>query len=187
MSVLLDLFWTFFRVSLLAFGGLFGVLPQVERQAVHEHGWVTHEQFVQAYVFSQFLPGPNSAMLPLIGYLVAGWPGFAAAFAGVYLGPVVLMGLAYGVYRRYRDVAWVHRAELAMRPVVLGLIGASAARLWWTESTSLGPHADAARILAVPLTAGVMLAYARGWLGPFTLLFAMGIAWWGLLRLLALL
>lgn len=187
MSVLLDLFWTYFRVSVLAFGGLFGVLPQVERQTVDVHGWVTHDQFVQAYVFSQFLPGPNSAMLPLIGYLVAGWPGFGAAFAGVYVGPVLLMGLVYGVYRRYRDVMWVRRAELAMRPVVLGLIGASAARLWWTESTSAGPHPDAARILALPLTAAAMLAYARGWLGPFTLLFAMGLAWWALLRVLAVL
>ncbi len=185
MTVLLEIFWTFFRVSVLAFGGVFGVLPQIERNVVDQHGWITHEQFVQTYVLSQFLPGPNSAMLPLIGYLVAGWPGFTAGFVGIYGGPIVLMGLSYGLYRRYRDLLWVRRAELAMRPVVLGLIGASAVKLWWTESAVAGPHADAARILAIPLTAGAITAYLRGWLGPFTLLFAMGIAWWLLVRLLA--
>lgn len=184
MTVLLEIFWAFFRLGVLAFGGVFGVLPQIERQAVGQHGWVTHDEFVRAYVFSQFLPGPNSAMLPLVGYLAAGWPGFAAGFLGIYLGPVVVMGLAFLLYRRYRDVAWVRRAELAFRPVVLGLIGASAAKLWWTESTLPGTEGALVRVLALPLSAAGIAAYARGWLGPFTLLFAMGIAWSALVRLL---
>lgn len=183
MMILLEIFWVFFRVSVFSFGGIFGLLPQIERAVVDEHGWITREQFIQAYGLSQFLPGPNSMLCPLIGYLAAGWPGFAAGFLGLYLAPVVIMGLVFTVYRRYRSLVWVRRAELAMRPVVLGLVGASAARLWWIDSAGPGPDAAVGRLIALPLTAAAIVAYVRGWLGPLTVLFAMGVAWWLVARL----
>ncbi|NUM89597.1 MAG: chromate transporter, partial [Bdellovibrionales bacterium] len=62
----LDIFLVFFRLSLLSFGGVFGVLPELERMVVVEQGWLTSEKFLQAYVVGQFVPGPNMAMCPLV-------------------------------------------------------------------------------------------------------------------------
>jgi chromate transporter len=70
----LRLFWMFFKVSLVAFGGVFGVLPELQR-GIAENGWMTPAQFVQAYAVSQFVPGPNMAMTAVVGYAVDGVPG----------------------------------------------------------------------------------------------------------------
>ncbi len=185
MSLLLDIFLAFFRISLLSFGGIFGVLPQMERIVVVEHGWLTHERFVQAYVLSQFLPGPNSAMCALIGYWVDGWAGFAAGFLGMYLVPVLLMGLACPLFGKYRSLEPVRKAEMALRPVVLGLVSASAARLWWLEAAGPGAMPGLFRALAVPITAAGIAAYWRGRLGPFQLILGAGAIWWALGTLLA--
>src|SRR5262249_2641918 len=67
----------FGRLGLLAFGGGLGVLPEMERQAVEIHGWVTHREFVDAFAFSQVTPGPGMLMVVVIGFRTAGLAGAA--------------------------------------------------------------------------------------------------------------
>jgi len=131
----LKIFWIFFKISLLSFGGIFGVLPALEHMLVTEQAWLTHEQFYQSYVMAQFLPGPNMAMCPLIGYWVDGWKGFLAGFLGIYTAPFLIMAFAYWFYNRYRELQSIKKAEMAIRPVIIGLILASCARLWWVQTT----------------------------------------------------
>ncbi len=185
MSLSLDIFLVFFRLGLLSFGGVFGILPQIERLVVDDRGWLTHERFVQAYVLSQFLPGPNSSMCALIGYWVNGWGGFAAGFLGIYSVPLLLMGIAGPLFRRYRDLEPVRKAEMALRPVVLGLVSASAARLWWLEAAGTGGTPALFRALALPITVAGIAAYWKGRLGAFQLIAGVGVIWWSLSSLLA--
>lgn len=166
---LLGLFWIFFRLGLVSFGGVFSVLPELQRALV-DGGLVTPEGFVQAFVLGQVVPGPNMAMCTVIGWHVAGPAGALAAFLGIYSGPVAMMGAAYAVYHRWRAVTWVRRLELAMRPVVLGLLAASAASLMWTAAG--GRHVLA---IAVAVLVGVLAARTR--LGALSLLFVGAAAW----------
>ena len=172
---LLGLFWIFFRVGLVSFGGVFSVLPELQRALV-DGGFVTPEGFVQAFVLGQVVPGPNMAMCTAIGWHVAGAAGAVAAFVGIYSGPVMMMGAAYAVYHRWRNVTWVRRLELAMRPVVLGLLGASALSLMWTAAAR--QHLLA---LGVALVTGIVAVRTR--LGALALLFVGG-ATWSVLQLL---
>jgi chromate transporter len=172
---LLGLFWIFFRLGLVSFGGVFSVLPELQRALV-DGGLVTPEGFVQAFVLGQVVPGPNMAMCTVIGWHVAGLAGALVAFVGIYSGPVAIMGAAYALYHRWRDVTWVRRMELAMRPVVLGLLAASALTLMWTAAA--GRYWQA---LGVALLVGVLAATTR--LGALTLLFV-GAAGWSLGQLL---
>ena len=165
----LALFWIFFRLGLVSFGGVFSVLPELQRALV-DGGLVTPEGFVQAFVLGQVVPGPNMAMCMVIGWHVAGPAGALAAFVGIYSGPVAMMGGAYAVYHRWRAVSWVRRMELAMRPVVLGLLAASAASLMWTAAGS--HHALA---VAVAVLVGVLAVKTR--LGALSLLFVGALAW----------
>ena len=166
---LLALFWIFFRVGLVSFGGVFSVLPELQRALV-DGGLVTPEGFVQAFVLGQVVPGPNMAMCTVIGWHVAGPAGALVAFLGIYSGPVAMMGAAYAAYHRWRAVIWVRRLELAMRPVVLGLLAASAAALMWTAA---GAHHVLA--LGVAVVVGALAAKSR--LGALSLLFVGAAAW----------
>ena len=166
---LVGLFWIFFKVGLASFGGVFSVLPELQRALV-DGGFITPQGFVQAFVLGQVVPGPNMAMCTAIGWHVAGPAGALAAFVGIYSGPVAMMGAAFAVYHRWRDVTWVRRLELAMRPVVLGLLGASAVSLMWTAANGQGVLA-----LAVAVVVGFLAAKTR--LGALALLFVGAVAW----------
>lgn len=166
----LQLFWTFFRVSLVAFGGVFGALPELQRGIV-ERGWMTSEQFVQSYAVGQFVPGPNMAMCALIGYQVDGIPGAIAGFLGIYATPLMFMGIAALVFARYGQVAWVRRVELAVRPIVFGLIASSALGLMWQQGRENLP-------LALLLGGAGIALYLTGKLGALRTIFLVGLAWW---------
>ncbi|HET9037374.1 MAG TPA: chromate transporter [Myxococcaceae bacterium] len=166
---LLALFWIFFRLGLVSFGGVYAVLPELQHALV-DGGLVTPEGFIQAFVLGQVVPGPNMAMCTVIGWHLAGPAGALVAFVGIYSGPVAMMGAAYAVYHRWRGVIWVRRLELAMRPVVLGLLSASAASLMWTAAGR--EHVLA---LGVAVLVGVLATRTR--LGALSLLFVGAAAW----------
>lgn len=175
MALNFEIFWVFFRLGLVSFGGVLGVLPELERQIVHERYWMDSQQFVQAFVMGQFVPGPNMAMCAILGYWVNGWSGAVAAFFGIYSGPTVLMGVAYGLYRRWRSNDSVRRAERAVRPVILGLMLASLVRLWWIQASAEGL---AGGLASVVLIAAGVFVYYRDWLKGLPLIFASGALWW---------
>lgn len=173
---LLALFWIFFRIGLVSFGGVFSVLPELQRALVDD-GLITQEGFLKAFVLGQVVPGPNMAMCTVIGWHVAGLAGAVVAFVGIYSGPVAIMGAAYAGYHRWRNVTWVRRLELAMRPVVLGLLAASAASLMWTAA---GTHHVLALLVAAVV--GVLAATTR--ISALAVLFVGAVAWSVGLRLL---
>lgn len=169
--IYLQLFWTFFRIGMIAFGGVFGVLSQLEQAVVVEHGWVTHQQFVEAFVVGQFVPGPNIAMCPLLGFQIAGFGGWLAAFLGIYCVPVLMMALAYRLYTQYREVSWVRRFELSLRPLVLGLILASAITLFWQQAFAFPAFALGLTVFGIVLNASDRL-------GPLRILLGLGVLYW---------
>jgi chromate transport protein ChrA len=178
MALSLDIFWIFFKISLMAVGGgINAVLPQLEQIIVISRGWISHDQFMQSYVIAQFVPGPNIAMCPLIGYWVNGWPGFIAGFLGIYSGPILLIALVSLIYSRYRGLVWVRRSEIALRPLSLGLLSASLLRFWWIQ-TDPGHHTIIFRISAALFTIVGLALYFRKRITSIHLIFLMGGVWW---------
>jgi chromate transporter len=116
------IFWLCFRTSLVSFAGVYGALPEYSRLFVQERSWILPEQLMQDYVVAQAMPGPNMVLAVMLGYRAAGPVGAAAAFAGTYVPPLLLMSSAVALLARYRRVTWVRRAELAVRPVIVGLM-----------------------------------------------------------------
>jgi chromate transporter len=155
MQALLDLFVTFAYLGLISAGGTMTIIPEMERQVVVVHGWLTHQAFVEAYALGQFAPGPNMLHVFLIGYRVAALPGALAAGLGMF-GPtsIALAGVAH-VATRPRPPRWVVSFQEAMGPVTIGLMAAAA----WT----LGR--DNVRTAFLALICGLAaVAMVRKWL-----------------------
>jgi chromate transporter len=131
------LFFGSLKMSLISFGGVFGVLPVFEQLIVTQNQWVTHREFVDAFALAQFVPGPNVVMFPYLGYRIAGVSGLVASFAGIYLPPFFgMLGLAWS-YQRVRKWNWVRQAERALRPIIIGLLISSLLRFLGNEISTL--------------------------------------------------
>ncbi len=140
------------QLSLVAVGGVAPVLPEMQRQVVEVHGWVTAPEFAALYALAQAAPGPNMLVSTLVGWHVAGWPGALAATGGMIGPSSVLTWAVSGAWHRFRDRPWRAMLQAGLGPVTVGLVAAGAALL--AASTSQG-WPTAAITLAV--TAALLL------------------------------
>ena len=83
--IILRLFFTFFVIGLVSFGGGYGMIPLIE-DTVLANGWLTEQAFVSLIAVSESTPGPLAVnMATYIGSTVGGFIGALAATIGVVL------------------------------------------------------------------------------------------------------
>lgn len=148
-SVLLDLAIVFGQMSLLAFGGANSVIPEMQRQVVDVHHWMTPHDFAALYALAQAAPGPNMMVVSLVGWRVAGVPGALVTTGSVLLPSSILTLFVAGIWYRFKDAAWRKALQAGLQPVTAGLIMASAALL--IVSTTVDWTAGLVTIIAAAL------------------------------------
>lgn len=125
MSLLIDLFISFFLVAFVSFGGATAVIPEIYRIVVTEHAWMTAQTFTELFAIAQAAPGPNVLIVTLIGQYVAGWPGALATTLAMCLPMSMLVGILFKHWDRLQH--WRGRAaiQLGVAPLAVGLVLAS--------------------------------------------------------------
>lgn len=147
----------FAQLSLIAVGGVNTVLPELQRQVVDVHHWMSNGEFVALYGLAQAAPGPNMLVSTLIGYRVAGLAGALAATAALIRPPIVLSFVTAHLWHRFRDRPWRRRVQAGLTPVTAGLVMSAAVLLCMTTmTTSQGAISLGAAALSLA-TAGVLL------------------------------
>ncbi|PUA16976.1 chromate transporter [Glaciimonas sp. PCH181] len=126
-AVLLSLAAIFAELSLLAFGGGNTILPEMQRQVVHVHHWMTAQDFSAMFALAQAAPGPNMMVVTLVGWHVAGWPGVLVTSLAKFGPSSILTGITLHFWRRFKDAPWRKTIQAGLVPVTVGLVAASAA------------------------------------------------------------
>jgi chromate transporter len=149
MSALIELAVVYARFSLLTFGGANAVLPEMQRQVVDVHHWMTARDFAALFALAQAAPGPNMMVVSLIGWRVAGLRGALVATASVAAPSSILTLIVSGAWYRFKDSPWRQALQAGLQPVTAGLIMASAALL--IRSTSVDWTAAAVTVVTAAL------------------------------------
>jgi chromate transporter len=136
MSTLGQLAVVYGQLSLLAFGGANAVIPEMQRQVVDVHHWMSAHDFAALFALAQAAPGPNMMVVSLVGWRVAGFWGAIVTTGSVALPSSVLMLLVTGVWYRFKDANWRKALQAGLLPVTVGLIAASAALLIETTTVN---------------------------------------------------
>ncbi len=137
---LTELFRAFVIVSLSGFGG---ALPWARRMIVEQRGWMTTQEFNEAFALSQFLPGPNLVNFSVVfGLRFGGARGAAVALAGLMGPPLVIVTVLGMLYARFGDIEVLGRILVGISAAAAGLliavVGKMAAPLFVTRWNS-GP------------------------------------------------
>lgn len=114
-----NIFISFFRSSMLGFGGGPSTIPLVHKEVVETYDWMNDEEFADVLAIGNTLPGPiMTKMAGYIGYKVGGTFGMLNALAAAVLPTVLIMITLIGVLIAYRDTAVVQGMTQAIAPVV---------------------------------------------------------------------
>ncbi len=126
MSLLLQLAALFAKLSLLAVGGAGATVPEMAREAVHVHHWLTPAQFAQLYAISNSAPGPNVLIATILGAHVAGVAGGIVATLAMILPSCALAVLVNRQLERHAGARWRRVLQAALLPITAGLLMAAA-------------------------------------------------------------
>lgn len=86
-----DLFFTFFKIGALTFGGGYAMIPLMQNEIISQ-GWLTQAEFLNIVAIAEMTPGPiaiNSATF--VGYQYGGVAGAAMATFGVVAPSIIIM------------------------------------------------------------------------------------------------
>lgn len=126
LGLLLTIASIFLRIGAVTFGGGYVMVPLIEAEVVHQHGWLTHREFVEAFALGQVTPGPVLITATFIGYRVAGTLGALVATVSIFLPSLVLTIVAGSSLRRFRANRQVQAFLRGVTPAVVGLLVAAA-------------------------------------------------------------
>jgi chromate transporter len=124
-ELLLEVFLAFAPLSLVAVGGASAILPEMNRQVVVVHPWVSDAEFASLYALSQMAPGPNAMVVSLIGWRVAGWMGAIVAAIAIVAPSSILAYAVCRLGRRPSVKPWLMLIQAGLAPIAVGLIMAS--------------------------------------------------------------
>jgi chromate transporter len=126
MSVILDLFFSFFKIGLFGFGGGYAMLSLIQREVV-EHAWMTNGEFIDIIAIAQITPGPVSVnTATFVGYRLGSLLGAIIATIGLIAPSFILvMLLAYWVKTRTNSM-YTNTLLSFLKPVIVALIAGAA-------------------------------------------------------------
>ena len=130
-SSLLTLFVIFFKIGLFTFGGGLAMLPLIENAIVDKKHWMTNRDFVEMLAVVNSLPGAFAINTSIfIGYRRRGLSGAVTAALGTMLPSFMVILVVAWLLLQGRDIEWLNKFFLGVRPVVVALLIDAGIRIW---------------------------------------------------------
>ncbi|MCP1972742.1 chromate transporter [Bradyrhizobium elkanii] len=163
-ATLVTLALIFAELSLLAFGGGNTILPEMQRQVVDVHHWMTAQEFGALFALAQAAPGPNMMVVPLVGWHVAGFSGVLVTSLAKFGPSSLVTGFALRLWERFKDRPWRRTVQAGLVPVTAGLVTASAIVITQASASSWGTILIAAMVAIATTTTRIhpLVALAAG-------------------------
>ncbi len=115
----MKIFWAFFKVGMLGYGGGPASIPLVHKEVVDTYKWMTDEEFQDSLAIANVLPGPIITKLAgYIGFMKHGWLGMVNAVFAAILPTIILMVVLLKLFAEFKDLPWVQGMSNGVIPVV---------------------------------------------------------------------
>ena len=120
--IYLILFWDFFKIGALSFGGGLGMISLI-RDTCITSGWLTEEELLNMIAIAESTPGPIAVnMATFVGSTQGGVLGALVATLGIVLPSFIIILIIASVAKNLLKLAGVKSTLTGMRPAIVGLI-----------------------------------------------------------------
>ncbi len=126
----------FLKIGAVLYGSGYVLVAFLEGELVHDLGWLTQQQLLDAIAIGQFTPGPVLSTSAFIGYLIAGAPGAAVAAVAIFLPSFFFVAILNPLIPRLRRSQWTSAFLDAVNVSAVALMVAVLIRLAQVTLTS---------------------------------------------------
>ena len=161
--IYLELFWTFFCIGAMTFGGGYAMLPLIQSEVSKRWGtFIPEEMMIDFVAVSESTPGPFAVnMATYIGSEMGGQGGSTlgavlgsfCATLGVVLPSFVIILIVAKCYDRFRQSKLVKGCMSGLKPAVIGMIGTAVLSIGKTVFVQPGLLFSAALFAAMAVLA----------------------------------
>lgn len=124
---LFDLFFTFFKIGAITFGGGLAMLPILERELADKRKWTTGEELLDYYAIAQSTPGIIAVnVATFVGYKRRKTLGGIVATVGVVTPSLIIITIIAKFIANFEDIIWVQKALKGINVAVAALLTYSA-------------------------------------------------------------
>ncbi|NLT58539.1 MAG: chromate transporter [Clostridiales bacterium] len=175
IRLLLDLFFTFFKIGGTTFGGGYAMIPMMQG-ILTEKGWVTINEVIDMIAISEMTPGPFAVnMATFTGMKAAGIPGAVFATLGVIMPSMLIIAAIAAFFNNVKDSPAAKGVLKGIHPATVGLIATAVISIgrgaFFPGGLAAGPH-----LFSLLLAALVFLAIQKGGLNPIVAIALSGVA-----------
>jgi chromate transporter len=135
----IHLFFAFFKVGMLGYGGGPSSIPLVHKEVVEQYKWLNDEEFSDVLALANTLPGPIATkMAGYIGFQIAGVWGMLNALLATIVPTIILMVVLLSTLSFLKEEPWVTGATKAVVPVVGVMLAVLTWQFFKQSKTALG-------------------------------------------------
>lgn len=123
IKLLLEIYWSFFKIGGLTFGGGLTMLPMLENELVEKRKWITEEELLDCYAIGQCTPGIiaiNTATF--VGYKKAGIAGGIFGTLGMISPSILIITIVANFLKAFMTAETFVHAMMGVRGVVCALL-----------------------------------------------------------------
>lgn len=117
------LYWAFFKIGGLTFGGGLSMLPMLKYELVEKKGWIDEERLLDCYAIGQCTPGiiaVNTATY--VGYIRKGLMGAISGTLGMISPSILIITTIFLFLDNFIENVWVQHALAGIKGVVCALM-----------------------------------------------------------------
>jgi chromate transporter len=123
MKTLFELFFTFFKIGSITFGGGLAMLPILEKELVQRKQWASSEELLDYYAISQSTPGVIAVNVStFIGHKKKGIPGGIIATLGIITPSIIIITIIAEFISNFESILWVQKALKGINVSVAALL-----------------------------------------------------------------
>ena len=131
LQELLSLYFTFFKIGSVTFGGGYAMLPLLQQEFVAKRQWTTDEELMDYFAIGQCTPGIIAVNVStFIGNKRKGITGGIVSTLGFVTFPIILLIIIAAFLQNFADYPIVKNAFAGIRVAVCVLILQAIERLW---------------------------------------------------------
>ena len=120
---MIHLYFTFFKIGAVTFGGGLAMLPILERTLIDKLKWTTKDELMDYYAIGQITPGIIAVnVATFIGFKQQKILGGIVATAGVVSPSVIIITVIAFFLETFSEIIWVQKALKGINVAVAALL-----------------------------------------------------------------